>query len=353
MSRGTVSNVFTHPELVREPLRDKVLAAAEALGYGGPNPRARFLKGGKLNAIGVTPPGSYGTRAAFANPYLREFLGGVAEICDAHGASLTLVSGVRDDNTRGIRNAVVDGFILHRFEEAAVIEARQRRLPCVFIDMDGGADASSVRIDDRAGARDAAAHLVALGHRRFAVVSVLREPPSDGSHFVLHAAHVAQRKLSGFDIDRDRFEGYLDALGTAGISADDLTILETSADVVAGSIEGAAALLERAPDVTAVLAMTDIQALAVLEAARRRGLSVPRDLSVVGFDDIPESAESRPALTTVSHPMSEKGRVAAQLLFEEATGRHVVLPVRLIVRDSTAKAPTGNPPRTRKTASRA
>jgi DNA-binding LacI/PurR family transcriptional regulator len=68
VSRGTASNVFTHPERVRQALRDKVLAAAQSLGYTGPNPRVRFLKGGKINAIGVTPPGAYGIEAAFANP---------------------------------------------------------------------------------------------------------------------------------------------------------------------------------------------------------------------------------------------------------------------------------------------
>ena len=149
VSRGTASNVFTHPELVSEALRERVLAAASELGYGGPNPSGRLLRLGKVNAIGATPPGSYGVSVAFINPYFREFLSGVGEVCDERGASLTVISGVGPDKTRGIKNALVDGFILHQVEDATFLEARQRRLPFVVVDIEGDAETNSVRIDDR------------------------------------------------------------------------------------------------------------------------------------------------------------------------------------------------------------
>ncbi|MGE3305038.1 MAG: LacI family DNA-binding transcriptional regulator [Rhizobiaceae bacterium] len=336
VSRGTASNVFTHPHRVRQALRDKVMAAASALNYAGPNPKVRFLKGGRLNAIGVTPPGAYGVQAAFDNSYLREFLSGVSKVCDERGASLTLVSGVGDDNTWGIRNAVVDGFIIHRFEEAATIEAQRRRLPCVFVDMDGNAQTSSVRIDDRAGARAAAEHLVDLGHRKFAIFSVLRETEAR-TEPIFHDPDEKGRKLSStFALDKDRLDGYLSALAVVGVRSEDVPIVETRADVISAAAAGASMLFDRAPEVTAVLAMTDVQALAVLHEAERRGIRVPQDLSVVGFDDILESASAHPPLTTVSHPIGEKGEVAARLLFGEAETQHIVLPVRLIVRSSTA-----------------
>jgi DNA-binding LacI/PurR family transcriptional regulator len=339
VSRGTASNVFTHPERVRQALRDKVMAAANTLGYAGPNPKVRFLKGGRLNAIGVTPPGAYGVSAAFESPYLREFLRGVAQVCDARGASMTIVSGVGEDNTWGIRNAMVDGFIIHRLEEAAVVEVQRRRLPCVFVDMEGDAQASSVRIDDRAGARAAARHLVDLGHRKFAIFSVLRETEAHVDP-IFHGHSEPRRKLSStFALDKDRLAGYLAALGKVGIKPHDVPIIETRADTVAAAAGGAAMLFDRVPDVTAVLAMTDVQALAVIDEAQRRGLRVPEDLSVVGFDDIPESALSDPPLTTVSHPISDKGRTAATLVFDEGKTQHIVLPVGLIVRASTAVPP--------------
>lgn len=340
VSRGTASNVFNHPDRVRQNLRDKVIAAAAELGYGGPEPKARFLRSGKVRAIGVTPPGAYGVRAAFDNPYLRTLLSGVGEVCDQRGASLTVVTGVGDDKTWGIRNAVVDGFVLHRFEEAAVLEARRRRLPCVLVDMEGDAEISSVRVDDRFGARAAAAHLVALGHRRFAVFSVLRDTSLRPTAAVFHGPGSRRDLTAGrFALDEGRLGGYLDALARVGIEPEDVPIIETWADFIESTTAGAAMLFDRLPGVTGVLAMTDIQALGVIAEARRRGIRVPEDLSVVGFDDIAEAAMSSPPLTTIAHPMVEKGRIAARLLFDEVAGEHVVLPVKLVIRGSTAKPP--------------
>jgi DNA-binding LacI/PurR family transcriptional regulator len=341
VSRGTASNVFAHPELVREALRERVLAAAAELGYSGPNPYGRLLRLGKVNAIGVTPPGAYGTNVAFSNPYMREFLSGVSSVCDEHGASLTLVSGIGLDKMWGIKNALVDGFILHQMEDAALIEARRRRLPFVAIDLEADAGTSFVRVDDRAGGRMAAEHLLALGHRRLAILSVLRQDPSHTPAAklkpVFHAPGDIRHKLArGFSIDDDRLAGYADALAAAGIPIDTIPIVECGADSVANAAKGARRLFDTSPGVTAVLAMTDVQALGVLEEARRRRIAVPRDLSVVGFDDIPEARSSSPPLTTVVHPIVEKGRAAARILFEDQGPRHVTLPVKLAVRGSTA-----------------
>lgn len=342
VSRGTASNVFAHPELVREALRQRVLAVANDLGYGGPSPAGRLLRLGKVNAIGVTPPGAYGTNVAFSNPYLRDFLAGVSMVCDERGASLTVVSGIGSDKMRGIKNAVVDGFILHQLEDAALMEARKRRLPFVLVDMEADAETSFVRIDDRAGGRLAAKHLVDLGHRRFAIISVLRQDPSKAAAAslepVFHAPNAKGHKLvRGFPIDDDRLAGYADVLARAGLSIDDIPIVECGADLVANAAKGARLLFDRAPDVTAILAMTDVQALGVLEEARRRNIAVPDDLSIVGFDDIPEARLSTPALTTVVHPIVEKGEQAARVLFDSQGPQHVTLPVSLAVRASTAQ----------------
>jgi DNA-binding LacI/PurR family transcriptional regulator len=341
VSRGTASNVFAHPELVSEALRERVLAAATELGYGGPNPSGRLLRLGKVGAIGVTPPGSYGVSAAFSVSYYRDFLTGVGEVCDERGTSLSVISGVGPDKTRGIQNALVDGFILHQGEDAALVAARRRRLPVVLVDLDGDAKTSSVRIDDRTGGRLAAEHLIALGHTRFAIFSVLRRGPSDSPapslEPVLHEpGDVRHRLLGGYQIDKDRLAGYADALAKIGLSIDDVPLVECDASSVSNAIQGARLFFERWPDVTAVLAMTDVQALAVLEEARRRDIAVPDDLSVVGFDDIQEARFSAPGLTTVVHPILEKGRTAARLLFAEGSPQHISLPVSLVERASTA-----------------
>jgi DNA-binding LacI/PurR family transcriptional regulator len=341
VSRGTASNAFTHPKLVSDALRERVLAAATELGYGGPNPSGRLLRLGKVNAIGVTPPGSYGVSVAFSNSYFREFLTGVGAVCDERGASLTVISGIGPDKTWGIRNALVDGFILHQMEDAALIEARRRQLPFVVVDLEGDAETSFVRIDDRAGGRLAAAHLIALGHRRFAILSVLRQDPTHAPAASLEPIYhcpneVRHRLLRGFSVDDDRLAGYAGALAEVGLSIDEIPIVECGADSVANAAKGARLLFDKAPDVTAILAMTDVQALAVIEEARRRGIAVPGGLSVVGFDDIPEARLATPALTTVVHPIVEKGRTAARILFESGPPQQVTLPVSLAVRSSTA-----------------
>ena len=289
VSRGTASNVFAHPELVREALRERVLAAATKLGYGGPNPNGRLLRLGKVNAIGILP-GSYGTHVAFTNPYFREFLSGVAAVCDERGASLTLVSGIGETTRHGgSRMLSLTEFILHQIEDAALIEARRRRLPFVVIDMKGDTETNFVRIDDRGGGRMAAAHLIALGHRRFAILSVLRQDPTQvpaaSLEPIFHGPNEVRHKLvRGFSIDDDRLAGYADALAKVGLSIDEIPIVECGANSVANATKGARLLFDNAPDVTAILAMTDVQALGVLEEARRRHISVPSDLSVVGLE---------------------------------------------------------------------
>ncbi len=152
--------------------------------------------------------------------------------------------------------------------------------------------------------------------------------------------------VGSFSVDNDRLAGYVSELAKVGVSVDDVPIVECAADFVTNAAKGARLLFDRAPEVTAVLAMTDVQALAVIEEARRRGIGVPGDLSVVGFDDIPEARTCTPPLTTVVHPIVEKGRAAARLLFEDGPIRHIRLPVTLAVRGSTA------PPRERIPAAR-
>jgi DNA-binding LacI/PurR family transcriptional regulator len=93
--------------------------------------------------------------------------------------------------------------------------------------------------------------------------------------------------------------------------------------------------LDRASEATAILAMSDKQAIAILEEARRRGINIPRDLSVIGFDDASNAAIANPPLTTVAQPLAEKGRIAARMIFEGGSARQVHLPVELVVRAST------------------
>jgi DNA-binding LacI/PurR family transcriptional regulator len=332
ISLGTASNAFNRPALVRPELRELVHATARELGYSGPDPIGRLLMGAKAHAIGVLPPGDVPVSHAIGSPYFRQFMRGIAEICDQHDASMLVVSGARETKTWAIRNALVDGFILGHVEEVALVSARQRMAPFVVIDMDGGPQFHSVRVDGRDGARQAAEHLLGLGHRRFAIASVLRRPAEAIWHWPEHSG----RPLAGgFPIDAEKLLGYADALRAAGISIADVPIVEFHP--VSPSVEaGARALLDRCLDATAILAMSDRQATTILAEAKRRNIDVPGDLSVVGFDDAENAIFADPPLTTIAQPTVEKGRIAARILFESAPPRQVVLPTRLVVRASTA-----------------
>lgn len=333
VSQGTASNVFAKPDLVRPEVRERVEATARALGYHGPDPKGRLLRAGKVNAIGVVVMDDLSY--FFHDPFSREFMSGVAEVCDARGAGIALVSAVdRDSAAWGIDSALVDGFIIQCLEDGdRLIElARRRGLPFVAVDVDPGPDASAILIDDRGGARQAAEHLLALGHRRFGILSL--EIHADGHVGLVEGA---RRSASLYGPTRHRLEGYGEALRGAGIDFDRVPIVEVANDRQ-GAGAGAVTLFDAAPDVTAVLAMSDVLALGATAEARRRGKEVPRDVSVVGFDDVPEAALAEPPLTTVAQPTIRKGCIAAHMIFDRGPPRKEFLPVELVVRASTGPA---------------
>ena len=335
VSKATASNVFNWPQRVRPVVRLRVEAAANRLGYFGPDPKGRLLSAGKTYAIGVVMPGSYGISIAFRHPYMRDFLAGVTDICEENGTGLVLVSGIKDQENGGIKNALVDGFILgHLAEMDLLAAAKRRRLPIVVMDSEGGPDVSSVRIDDHGGAMLAAQHLIDLGHRRFAIVSTSR---LSGRAPIFHSAGSKRHHLAaGYPPDMERLSGVAEVLASVGIAIDDVPIIEINSNE--GVAEGAALLLDSAPDATAILCIAgDPQAIGILAEARRRNIVVPDDLSVVGFDDNPEATVANPPLTTVMQPVIEKGQTAARILFEKGPVQHVVLPVTLVIRSSTAK----------------
>ncbi len=334
VSQGTASNAFAKPDLVRPEVRERVEQAARALGYHGPDPKGRLLRAGRVNAIGVVAMDDLGY--FFNDPFNREFMIGVAEVCDKRGAGIALVSAVdRDSAAWGIDTALVDGFIVQCMEDGdRLIElARRRRLPFVAVDVDPGPDASSIMVDDRGGARQAAEHLLALGHRRIGILSL--EITADGWTGVIDRA---RRGRARYGATRDRLAGYEDAIAAAGLDFDGVVIVESENDRQ-GAAKGAAALLDAGPDVTAILAMSDVLAVAAIAEARRRGRKVPEDLSVVGYDDVPEAARSDPPLTTIAQPIVEKGRLAAHMIFDPGPPRKEILPVELVLRASTAPAP--------------
>lgn len=334
VSKATASNVFNRPELVREELRERVLAAARAIGYAGPDPKGRLLSAGRVNAIGVATgePLSH----FFEDPYARAMMKGIAEICDANGVGVSLISATEDEALWNIRSALVDGLILFCLEGAdrLIASSRARNLPFVALDLGDTDDTvPAVGVDDVAGARLAARHLAVLGHRHFAVLAM--EFSEDGRSGPANPERV---RTATYAPSRGRVIGYLDALANAGLGGA-VPIHETTADP-ASVTDALAALFARPEPPTAILAQSDRIAMIALDWLAARGIAVPRDISIVGFDGVPEGALTQPPLTTVRQPIAEIGRRAVEIILDTTGGvRRETLATDLVIRGSTAPPP--------------
>jgi DNA-binding LacI/PurR family transcriptional regulator len=241
----------------------------------------------------------------------------------------------RQRDSRVVRNSLVDRFLAYSMpdDHPAAVTAIARRLPTVIVDSPFHEDVHYVGIRDRAAAREAAEHLIALGHRRFGII-VDRLVPDGKSGFVSPARLRSTQEA----VPRERLRGYRDAFTSAGISWASVAVLEAGGLTVPLFDVAAETMLDTR-DVTAVLAVNDELGMAVIRACRRRNIAVPERLSVVGFDDVP--AAELAGLTTVHQSFIDKGRAAAELLTEGATAvpQRILLPTTFVERASTA-APT-------------
>jgi DNA-binding LacI/PurR family transcriptional regulator len=332
VSRMTVSNAYNRPDQLSAATRERVLAAAAALGYGGPDPAGRSLRRGRAGTIGVilTESLSY----AFTDPGLVQFLRGVGDEMSAAGQAMLLLPADADDDGSLVRSAIVDAFIVCsiRDDDPAVTAVRSRHLPFVSSGSPRLAAAPYVGIDNRKAAVLAAEHLLALGHRRLGIVGVPEEMPVAPDSRVV-------RTRQGF---AERVAGFVATAAAAGIEPDSVVVAYAETNAVDSGAEAATRLLGRRQRPTAIFAVSDVLALGTLSAAASLDITVPGELSVVGFDDIDEAAHSRPPLTTIAQDLREQGRQAARLALELVEGkvtRSKPWRPHLLVRDSTAVAP--------------
>jgi DNA-binding LacI/PurR family transcriptional regulator len=339
VSTMTVSNAYNRPDQLSEGLRARVFEAAERLGYAGPDPVARSLRRQKTNLAGVL----YSNRLSYAFDDAAQvsFLKGVAVATEEAGMGLLLVPGSvgssDEERAATVMDAAVDGFVVYSVadDDPLIGAALRRRLPLVIADQPHLAGVPSVGIDDGSAAREAAEHLISLGHERFGILAfAIATAPRFGF------AGSSRQASATFGISRARLAGYAAALGAAGLSWSEVPVFECPSSTKALGREAAGALLSREPRPTALLTLSDQLAFGAVEAAGERGLSVPEDLSVAGFDDVPEAATATPPLTTVHQDHAEKGRLAGEMLVARLRGegapQPVLLPARLIARGSTA-----------------
>jgi LacI family transcriptional regulator len=265
-----------------------------------------------------------------ANPFFAALAKGVDAAVFAAGYSLLLChSGYLPAREQAyaevMASKAVDGvvYIQGSRDAAALHQLLRRGIPTVAADREiSEAPIDRVVVDNFGGSREAARHLIALGHRRIACIA--RQVPLSNA--------------------AERIRGYRAALQDADIPLDPALLIPGGP----GYDEGERAmgeLLRLRPRPTAVLAYPDVVAIGALRAVREAGLSVPHDVSVVGFDDIPVAGFLQPALTTVAVRVQELGQRAAEMLLGRirggpgSTAQRVVLPTTLMVRESTAPPP--------------
>jgi LacI family transcriptional regulator len=319
VSPTTVSHVINNTRFVSEDVRARVTAAMKELGYR-PNALARSLRRGITFTIGLILPDS-------ANPFFAEIGRAIEETAFQYGYNVILCNTEGEYNREQIyvdllTKKQVDGliFVAAGAQSESLSSLLQEDILVVLIDRQvPGIDVDVVLSDNRQGGYLATKHLVDLGHTRIACIS----GPSD------------------ITPSSERVIGYLQALQEAGMPPDEKLIISGNFRVESGH-QIVQELLAFPNPPTAVFASNDLMAIGAMRAVTQKGLRVPEDVSIVGFDDIELASYISPALTTVRQPKMEMGKTAVDLLIKQTqegnrTASLTILNNELIVRDSTGR----------------
>jgi DNA-binding LacI/PurR family transcriptional regulator len=355
VSLATVSNAFNRPERLSAELRARILATADQLGYSGPDPVARSLRRGRAGAVAVLV--AERPTYAFSDPAGVALLDGLAEVLGSRESGLLILSGDGSGggpSPQAVAGAAVDAFVLYCLadDDPCLDTLARRRLPVVCIEGPPFPRASTVALDDDAASALLTEHLLGLGHREFAIVTMECRP--DGGHGPLT---LDRSRAITYGPTRRRLDGCLRALAAAGIDPDGVPRFESAHNDAALGREAAHMLLTSGGRgrPTALVCQSDILALGALAACAELGLDVPGDVSIVGFDDIAAAALADPPLTTARQPLREKGMAAGRLVAAGLDGRRarrITLPVDLVLRGSTGPAPSPTPTPTPSTTAR-
>ncbi|HET8845886.1 MAG TPA: LacI family DNA-binding transcriptional regulator [Ktedonobacteraceae bacterium] len=316
VSHSTVSRVLNNKNNVNTETRERVLLAMTQLGYVS-NASARSLAGGSSRVVGLL--------VDHLNPgYMGEIIRGIDEALEAHGYDLMLYTTHRQINrevayvtklTQGFADGLI--MIVPRNDKAYLETLQQRKFPYVLIDYQGyNRPVPSVFTTNRKGGYDATTYLIKTGHRRIGFIT----------------------GEMAYGCAPERLAGYQAALADHGIAFDPELVSEGNFLQPQGYL-CAQQLLRLSPPPTALFVSNDMMAIGAMEAARELGFQIPDDLSIIGFDDIPQATQVHPTLSTVCQPLEEMGRSAARLLLKYianplAEVERVELSTRLVIRES-------------------
>jgi LacI family transcriptional regulator, repressor for deo operon, udp, cdd, tsx, nupC, and nupG len=338
VSHSTVSRALGDSSLVSAETKAHIQRLAHDMGYS-PDAQARSLVMGRTRTIGVVV-------TTIADPFIAEIVQAIESTAHDHGYTVILVSSNAEPDreikaVEMLRSKRVDGVIVTSSRVGALYHDHLERLgvPVVLINSHSrhsGPYTFAVNVDNRHGGWLATEHLIQLGHRRIAYLA----GPADHSD------------------DMDRLVGYCQALAKAGIPFDPALVAPGTGRGDAGE-RALPLFMALQPPPTAVFCYNDVTAIGLMHAARQAGLSVPGDLAVVGFDDIPFALYIYPSLTTIAQPKPEMGRSAVDMVLSlvsagdrvkaktPASGRQVsvvsdiVVQGRLVVRESSTSPHEG------------
>jgi LacI family transcriptional regulator len=319
VSTATVSRVVNGNGYVAEKTRDAVAEVIRERGYTA-NRAARALSNGRTGLIGVTVPRIHPS-------YFSLIVTGVADALYEHDMRIVLCPTLHDHDREvtlleRLVHGTIDGGLLILPEESngELQTLMEHGFRFVVVDPRRGIDGPvpTVSAANSSGADQAMRHLIGLGHRRIAAITGPR----------------------GWLATQERTRGYLAALAAAGIAPDDDLVIESNFDVDGGRA-ATAVLLDLPEPPTAIFAFNDQLAIGSMQTAFARDVSIPDDLSIVGFDDTAEAELVTPQLTTLRQPLAEMGRMGVSLLDRLLDNRqlealHVELATQLIIRGSTA-----------------
>ncbi|WP_026234941.1 LacI family DNA-binding transcriptional regulator [Calidithermus timidus] len=320
VSMITVSKVLNNKGRISEATRARVLQAASQLGYVA-NTAARSLRGRPTQILGMVIP-------ELVSPYFAEVARAAADAASQMGYDLAVFTTSRDPERERERvgtllGGLADGlvFVVPIGAAGFLATLERSRSPVVLVNHFGApTHLPVVRADSFEGSLAAVRHLMALGHRRIG--------------FVGGASHSSQAA--------ERLRAYRECMMAAGLW--DEQLVRPGDFTQQRGVEAGHELLSLENPPTAIFAASDLTAFGVIAAARSRGLQVPEDLSVVGFDDIPAAAHSHPGLTTVAHPIPAMAQAAVELIARAMAGEKlqdvlIEFPSELVVRGSSAPPP--------------
>jgi LacI family transcriptional regulator len=319
VSRSTVSRVINHHPNVKAEVRQRVMKVVTETGYH-PNPAARSLASQRSGIIGLVIPRA--VQSLFTDPYYPRLMQGVAQACNANDYTLSLFLFHTEDEEhklypRVLRTGMIDGLLVSASQigDPLIPELIDNRVPFVMIGRPDDLPAVSfVNVDNAVGVYTATSHLARLGYKRIATIT----GPLNTT------------------VGLDRRQGYLDALNDRSHSIDDRLIVEGDFTEL-GGYAAMQRLIPHQPD--AVFIASDTMAFGALRALREAGLCVPRDIAIVGFDDLPTSSLTDPPLTTIRQPIRRLGAQAVETLIDILNNgpeppRRITLSTELIIRAS-------------------